>query len=120
LIGIRTPVKSILPNHFTEENNSMPINTLYDTWFSRIRELRPGQRITQIRAFVWLLVGIFQSRSVNLSRIAGKIPGIAKLVSVTRRLSRLLENESIQVRDWYNQLPKNGWKLSSATWEKSA
>ncbi len=79
----------------------MPTNSLYDTWFSRIRELRPNQRITQLRAFAWLLVGIFQSRSVSLSRIAGKIPGSAKLVSVTRRLSRLLENGSIRVRDWY-------------------
>jgi hypothetical protein len=33
----------------------MPINRLYDTWNHRIRELRPGQRITQIRNFVWLI-----------------------------------------------------------------
>ena len=25
----------------------MPINRLYDTWKTRILELRPGQRITQ-------------------------------------------------------------------------
>jgi hypothetical protein len=84
----------------------MPTNTLYDTWFQRMRMLRPGQRITQMRAFVWLLVGIFQSRSVNLSRIASKIPGPAKLVSVTRRLSRLLENGHIRVRDWYEPIAR--------------
>jgi hypothetical protein len=33
----------------------MPINRLYDTWKTRILELRPDQRITQIRAFVWLM-----------------------------------------------------------------
>ena len=59
----------------------MPINQLYDTWKKRILELRPGQRITQIRAFVWLLVGIYLSRSVCLSKIACKIPGEAKLTS---------------------------------------
>jgi hypothetical protein len=43
----------------------MPINRLYDTWIRRIRELRPGQRLTQIRNFVWLMIGIYQSvRSV--------------------------------------------------------
>ena len=84
----------------------MPINRLYDTWKSRIREQRPGQRITQIRNFVWLIVGIFESRSVCLSRIAGKIPGDAKLVSTTRRLSRLLTNPAIQVREWYEPVAR--------------
>ena len=52
----------------------MPINTLYHTWIQRIQELRPDQRITQICGFIWLIVGIYQSRSVNLSRVAGKSP----------------------------------------------
>lgn len=84
----------------------MPINRLYDTWKKRIMELRPGQRITQIRAFAWLLVGIFVSRSVCLSRVAGKIPGKAKLLSSTRRLSRLLDNPAIQVRTWYEPIAR--------------
>jgi hypothetical protein len=74
----------------------MPINRLYDTWKTRILELRPDQRITQIRAFVWLIVGIYLSRSVCLSKVAGKIPGEAKLTSITRRLSRLLDNPAIR------------------------
>jgi hypothetical protein len=91
----------------------MPINTLYHTWIQRIRELRPDQRITQIRIFVWLIVGIYQSRSVNLSRVAGKIPGKAKLVSVTRRLSRLLANPAIRVRAWYEPIARQ-WLESQA------
>jgi len=84
----------------------MPTNSLYDTWKRRILELRPGQRITQVRNFVWLMVGIFQSRSVCLSRVAGKIPGSAKLLSTTRRLSRLLENPAIRVREWYEPVAR--------------
>jgi hypothetical protein len=84
----------------------MPINELYDTWKTRIMELQPGQRITQIRAFVWLLVGIYLSRSVCLSRVAGKIPGNAKLTSTTRRLSRLLDNPAIRVRSWYEPIAR--------------
>jgi hypothetical protein len=79
----------------------MPTNTLYHTWNHRIQELRPGQRVTQVRNFVWLVVGIYQSRSVCLSRIAGKIPSSAKLLSTVRRMSRLLDNPAIRVREWY-------------------
>lgn len=86
----------------------MPTNSLYHTWFQRVQELRPDQRITQIRNFVWLMIGIYQSRSVCLSRIAGKIPGLAKLVSTTRRLSRLLDNPAIRVREWYEPIAR-GW-----------
>jgi len=84
----------------------MPTNRLYDTWKRRIMELRPEQRITQVRNFVWLIVGIFQSRSVCLSRIAGKVPGPAKLLSMTRRLSRLLANPAIRVREWYEPIAR--------------
>lgn len=79
----------------------MPINQLYDTWILRIQEMRPGQRITQVRNFVWLLIGIHQSRSVTLSSVAGKIPGTVKLLSTVRRLSRFLDNPAIRVRSWY-------------------
>ena len=84
----------------------MPINQLYDTWKTRILELRPGQRITQVRGFVWLAIGIYLSRSVHLSRIAGKIPGEAKLTSATRRLNRLLNNPAIRVREWYEPIAR--------------
>lgn len=84
----------------------MPTNTLYHTWFQRIQSMRPGQRITQTRNFVWLIVGIYQSRSVCLSRIAGKIPSPAKLLSLTRRLSRLLDNPAIRVREWYEPIAR--------------
>jgi len=84
----------------------MPINRLYHTWIRRIQELRPGQRITQVRAFAWLITGIYFSRSVYLSRIAGKIPGTAKLLSAVRRMSRLLDNTAIRVREWYAPIAK--------------
>jgi hypothetical protein len=85
----------------------MPINRMYHTLMRQICELRPKQRSTQIRNFVWLLVGIFESRSVTLSKIAGKIPGPATLVSATRRMSRFLENPAVKVREWYRPLAQN-------------
>src|SRR5512144_472397 len=84
----------------------MPINETYRTWIQRICELRPKQRITQVQNFVWLMVGIYHSHSVNLSRIAGKVIGAAKNVSTVRRLSRFLANEAIDVRSWYKPVAK--------------
>jgi len=84
----------------------MPINDLYHTWIMRIRQLQPTERITRIRNFAWLVVGIHQSRSVYLSRIAGKIPGKAKLLSFIQRLSRLLANPAIDVRAWYEPIAR--------------
>ena len=79
----------------------MSINRLYLTWFQRIRQLRPDERVTRMRTFVWLMVGIYQSRSVQLSQVASKIPGRAVLVSTARRLSRWLDNPAVRVREWY-------------------
>ena len=43
----------------------MSINRLYLTWFQRIRQLRPDERVTRLRTFVWSMVGIYQSRSAH-------------------------------------------------------
>lgn len=96
----------------------MPTNQLYFTWIQRILELRPRQRITQVRNFVWLLIGIYQSRSVSLSRIASKIPGPAQLLSLTRRLSRWLENPAIDVRSWYEPIAKSWLEQQAAHLQK--
>ena len=97
----------------------MPINTTYRTWILRIcevtapfsRELRPKQQITQVQNFVWLLVGIYHSHSVHLSKIAGKVISNAKNESTVRRLSRFLANSAIDVRRWYKPIAK-GWLQS--------
>jgi hypothetical protein len=50
------------------------------------------------------MVGLFQSRTVHLSKVAAKIPGVAVLVSKTRRLQRWLANPNVRVRDWYRPI----------------
>ena len=85
----------------------MPINHHYHTWKQRILELYPQERKTRVSNFAWLLVGIFESRSVYLSRIAGKIPGQAKRTSTTRRLRRFLDNPAIRVREWYAPMARH-------------
>jgi len=105
LIGKGNQVKLLCDKPLCQENR-MPINETYRTWKARICELRPKQRMTQVQNFVWLVVGIYHSHSVNLSRIAGKVIGAAKNVSTVRRLSRFLANQAIDVRRWYQPIAK--------------
>lgn len=82
----------------------MSINRLYHTWFRQVEQLWPDLRVTRRRNMTWLLVGIYLSRSVHLDKIAGKIPGRAKLVSLTRRLSRFLSDSGLCVRKRYKPI----------------
>ena len=85
----------------------MPTQELYHTWNKLISCLLPGERITRKRNLVSLLIGLYQSRSVHLSKIAEKVPGLACLPSRVRRLQRFLENPAIRVREWYETLARN-------------
>jgi hypothetical protein len=92
----------------------MSINQLYHTTLRQLRQLCPTQRITRLRTFAWLMVGILQSKSVQLSQIALKIPGRAKETSTVRRLERLLDTEAVRVREWYAPIAR-AWLLSQAS-----
>ncbi|MEA3407435.1 MAG: IS4 family transposase [Chloroflexota bacterium] len=84
----------------------MSVNNLYHTWMRRISQLRPGERINRLRNMVWLMVGIYKSKSVHLSQIALKIPGEAKVLSTVQRLRRFLKSPTLRVRDWYEPIAR--------------
>ena len=67
----------------------------------RVFENAISERKTRLGNMTWLLVGLYQSRSVHLSKVAEKIPGRATLLSLTGRIMRFLDNPAIRVRDWY-------------------
>ncbi len=85
----------------------MSVNHLYHKWFRELRQLWPEERLTRVRLLAWCLAGIYVSRSVQLHRIALKIPSSAQLTSVTRRLSRFLENSRLQVRPCYEPMARS-------------
>jgi hypothetical protein len=93
----------------------MKTSQLYQNWVKQILELRPNERITRVRNMVWLIIGIFESKSVHLSKIAMKIPGSATLVSITRRISRFLDNPDLRVREWYEPIARNWLKVAADT-----
>ena len=84
----------------------MAITELYHTCFSKIRQLRPNERKTRVRTMAWLLTGLFMGRCVHLSHIARKIPGKSQKLSKVKKLSRLLGNQYIHVRSWYEPVAR--------------
>jgi hypothetical protein len=96
----------------------MLTNQFYLTWVQQIRELRPGQRITQIRNFVLLMYGIYQSRSVYLSRIAGKLSGTAKLQSTVKRFELFLTIRPFGFANGIGLWQPSGWYTNLQRSEK--
>jgi hypothetical protein len=93
----------------------MPITHLYHIWIQRILQIHPDLRITQQRNLAWMLAGIYQSRSVQLHRIASKIPGRAKLTSVVARLMRFIDNRAIRVRPFYEPIAREWLAFQART-----
>ncbi len=85
----------------------MSANQLYHKWFRELRQLWPEERLNRGRLMAWFLAGIYTSRSVQLHRVALKIPSAAQLTSVTRRLRRFLENPHLRVRPGYEPFARS-------------
>ncbi len=77
------------------------VNQLYHTWFRRVCQLWPEERVTRLRNLAWLVVGIYLNRSVQLGVVVGKLPGLCTRPSWVRRLERWLDNPAVRVREWY-------------------
>lgn len=79
----------------------MTVIRTYHTMINKIQHTIPTGHAYRLRNLAWFVTGIFHSQSVHTSKVANKIPGQAKRVSRTRRLSRFLDNSQVRVRQWY-------------------
>lgn len=79
----------------------MTVTRLYHSLLSQIRHLLPHQHLYRVRNLAWMMVGIYYSKSVHLTKIANKIPGRAQRASREQRLRRFLKNAAVRVRAWY-------------------
>jgi hypothetical protein len=91
------------------------VNQLYHTWIRRIQQLRAGERITRIRNLVGLMLGMLESKSVALSKIAVQIPGQAQTLSIDRRLRRFLDNEAVDAEKWYQPVALDWLAMQGAS-----
>ena len=82
----------------------MTATHLYNSWIDKLRHMRGSENKARLRTIAWMMVGMMMSRSVHLSYIAQKIPSVGQQTSITKRLSRLLNNGALRVREWYSPL----------------
>jgi predicted RNA binding protein YcfA (HicA-like mRNA interferase family) len=80
----------------------MSIIQTYNTMIERIKQIVSHERITRLRTMAWLQSGLLHSRCVHLNRIASKLPGQAKKLSMVRKLERFVANRHVRVREWYH------------------
>ena len=77
---------------------------LYHKVKERFRQWLPKERITRIRNMTLLVVGLYQSKAIHLSKIVRTWPLGGKDPSLVNRLWRFLDNPRVDVRDWYHPL----------------
>lgn len=83
---------------------SIAIPKFYSIWQQRLMQQIPDRCDSRLTNMIWLMMGIFQSRSVQLNLIVRKLPIRAKKLSLVMRLRRFLDNPGVRVRDWYRPL----------------
>lgn len=84
----------------------MPTKQLYDTWFQRTLQLGASLCVTQRRNLAYLLIGIYLSSSVYLSKVAPFFPGSAANLSKERRVRRFVDNPALRVRPLYEPVAR--------------
>lgn len=73
----------------------------YRTWHAYLKQIQPDRCPSRLQNMALLIVGLFHARRIHASAIVRKWPLHAKVVSLTRRLSRFLANPGVDVRAWY-------------------
>lgn len=81
-------------------------HVLYHKWFNELTRNWPEQNKARFKVLAWLMVGLFLSGHVHLSKVARKLPGKSLNKSKERRLSRLLNNAKLPVRLLYKPIAK--------------
>lgn len=79
----------------------LPLQRVYQIWRERLSQMSTHLCHSQANNLVWLVVGLYLSRSVHLSHIARKLPFRAQKLSIERRFRRFLDNPAIRVRPLY-------------------
>lgn len=81
---------------------SVAIPHLYRSLHTYLLQGIPDDCETRLTNLIFIMMGIFQSRSVQLNLMARKTPIRAKKLSIVKRLTRFLDNAQVQVRAWYH------------------
>lgn len=78
-----------------------PIPEMYRSLHAYLLQRIPDDCDTRLTNLIYLMMGMFQARSVQLNLVARKTPVRAKKLSLVKRFGRFLNNAAVRVRDWY-------------------
>lgn len=94
---------------------SVPIPQLYRSLHRYLLQRIPDECDTRLANLIYLMMGIFQSKSVQLNLIARQTPIRAKKLSIVKRLTRFLDNPAVRVREWYHPFATGVLRSASET-----
>src|SRR5260221_1717895 len=81
---------------------TIAIPALYRSLHEYLMQRIPDDCESRLTNVIWLMMGIFQARSVQLNLAARKVPIRAKKLSIVKRFGRFLDNRAVRVREWYH------------------
>ncbi len=79
-------------------------HALYDELFGFLRAVHPEAHVKRVSNWVWIIVGMIQSRSVQLSQIAQHLPFEAEAAGRIMRIRRWLSNMFVDPAKFYRPL----------------
>jgi Transposase DDE domain len=82
----------------------MPTSPLYDSTRARLAQALPNALSSQLDTLGYILVGVVQSMSSQLAKIARAMPLDTTELSKEQRLRRFLDNERLSLDDHYHPL----------------
>jgi hypothetical protein len=90
---------------------------LYNRMIKKLVDLVDARNIAELRNWVWVVVGILQSKSVSLSKIATHVPGETQAESRVTTIRRWLMNLHVDVWSFYEPVLEQAlidWKSEVA------
>jgi hypothetical protein len=79
-------------------------HALYNRVFERLRAAHPQPHVKRISNWVWIVVGMILSHSVQLSQIAQHLPSTAEAAGRVAQIRRWLSNPFVNVPAFYRPL----------------
>jgi hypothetical protein len=79
---------------------------LYHKIFRQLSQWMPGERITRVRNGALLVVGLYLGKAVHMAHIVREWPLPGKELSLVNRLQRFLDNDRVEVVNWYRPVIK--------------
>ena len=83
----------------------------HDKFIDYCRQLLPDVRLTQLRTFSLIVMGLLTSTDVHLSSLAEVIPLNFTDLSIEQRVRRWLKNHRIDAQEWYEPFARTALLL---------